>query len=82
MIRTLNGHEQDGLTTYMIVGRLEEIASAHVTVGRTRIVVHSELTGLTIGEMVTVCAHRDGDQYVADTIAHGLPPRRPSELAG
>jgi hypothetical protein len=34
--------------------------------------------GLTIGEIVTVCAHRDGGDYVAETVS----PRPAPELSG
>jgi hypothetical protein len=82
MIRTLNEHDQDGLSQYMIVGGLQEIAETHILVGRTRVLVISTPTGLTLGDMVTVCAHRRGDQYVADAITRGLPARTPSASAG
>jgi len=82
MIRTLNQRDQDGLSQYMIVGGLQEIGETHILVGRTRVLVNSKPRGLTLGDMVTVCAHRRGDQYVADAITAGLPARTPGGVAG
>jgi len=77
MIRTVRGDEKQGPTTYMIVGRLSEVGEAHIVVGRTRIVLPAVLLpdGLSIGEILTVCARRDGGHYVAETFSPGFPSR-------
>ena len=78
MIRTVRGDEKQEPTTYMIVGRFSEVGDAHLMLGRTRVVLPAPLTpdGLTIGEILTVCAHRNGGDYVAETLSPGFPARR------
>jgi|RhiMethySRZTD1v2_1073278.scaffolds.fasta_scaffold2015430_2 hypothetical protein len=77
MIRTVPGDKKQGPTTYMIVGRLSEVGHAHIVLGRTRVVLPPALLpdGLTIGELLTVCARRDGGDYVAETVRRGFPSR-------
>jgi hypothetical protein len=61
----------------MIVGRLAEVGDAHLILGRTCVVLPAALIpdGLTIGEILTVCAHRNGGDYVAETVSPGFPSR-------
>jgi hypothetical protein len=77
MIRTVRGDEKQGPNRYMIVGRLSEVGEAHLMLGRTRVVLPAPLKpdGLMIGEILTVCAHRQGGDYLAESVSPGFPSR-------
>jgi hypothetical protein len=74
----VRGDEKQGPTAYMIVGRLSEVGHAHIVLGRTRVVLPPALLPdrLSIGEILTVCAHREGGDYAAKTVSPGFPSRR------